>query len=470
VVAAPSLIVELTELVGQRNVLTDAADMAPFLTDWRKRFTGRAEAVVLPGTTRETAAVVQTCSRHGVAIVTQGGNTGLCGGATPAPEGCSIVLNTRRMNRIREVDLSNDTITVEAGCTLQAIRDAAHDAGRLFPLSLAAQGSCTIGGNLATNAGGTQVLRYGNTRELTLGLEVVLSSGDVWDGLRGLRKDNTGYDLKQVFIGSEGTLGVITAASLRLFALPRARLTALAGLGSVEAAIDLLNRMRAIAGPTLTAFELMSRESLQPVAPLLDLKRFPFEPLTPWTVLVEISDHEDEEHARTLMETGLDPGAGAPVIEAVLSRSLADTERLWRLRETIPEAQARAGGNVKHDISLPLSGVSDFLQETGARIAGCFDWAQILVFGHLGDGNLHYNVGCRAGVAPQVAFEHETELNEIVYDTVLRYRGSFSAEHGLGQLKRGAAARYKSAVELALMRSIKIALDPDGRMNPGKLL
>ncbi|TMH74783.1 MAG: FAD-binding oxidoreductase [Betaproteobacteria bacterium] len=465
-----SLIAQLSEAVGPRNVLTVAADVAPFCTDWRKRFTGRADAVVFPATTREAAAVVLACTRHAAAIVTQGGNTGLSGGATPAPDGHSVVLNTRRMNRIRDIDPDNDTITVEAGCTLQAVRDAAQHAGRLFPLSLAAQGSCTIGGNLATNAGGTQVLRYGNTRDLALGLEVVLPSGDVWDGLRALRKDNSGYDVKQVFIGSEGTLGVITAATLKLFALPRSRLTALAGLESVEAAIELLKRMRSAAGPTLTAFELMSRDSLNPVAPMLGLKQFPFEPLTPWTVLLEISDHEDESHARSLLEAGLDPASGAPVIDAVLSRSLAESERLWRLREAIPESQAQSGGNVKHDISLPLSRVSDFVQETGERLAREFDWAHPVVFGHLGDGNLHYNVGCRAGVSPQVAFEHEQALNEIVYEAVYECGGSISAEHGLGQLKRGAARRYKSAVELALMHAIKSALDPDGRMNPGKLL
>jgi FAD/FMN-containing dehydrogenase len=469
-VSTSSFIEQLTAAVGPRHVLTEPGDVAPFLTDWRQRFIGRAEAVVLPATTRETADVVVACARHGAAIVTQGGNTGLCGGATPTADGHSIVLSTRRMNRILEVDPENDTITAQAGCTLQAVRDAAQDAGRLFPLSLAAQGSCTIGGNLATNAGGTQVLRYGNTRELALGLEVVLPDGQVWNGLRGLRKDNSGYDLKQLFIGSEGTLGVITAATLKLFALPRSRLTALAGLETVEAAIVLLQRMRTVAGPTLTAFELMSRESLEPVARVLGFKRFPFEPLTPWVVLLELSDHEDEPHARSLLEAGLDPDGGAPVVDGVVARSLAESDQLWRLRETIPEAQARAGGNVKHDISLPLRHMADFVRDVSERLVARFEWARPAVFGHLGDGNLHYNVGCRAGVSPQTAFDHEQELNAIVYDAVAQYRGSFSAEHGLGQLKRDAAAHYKSAIELGLMRSVKLALDPDGRMNPGKLL
>jgi FAD/FMN-containing dehydrogenase len=469
-VSTSPLIRQLADAVGAHNVLTQPGDMALFLTDWRRRFTGRAEAVVFPATTAETAAVVTACARHGAAIVTQGGNTGLCGGATPAAHGTSVVLNTRRLNRIRELDPDNDTLTVEAGCTLQAVRDAAEGAGRLFPLSLAAQGSCSIGGNLATNAGGTQVLRYGNARELTLGLEVVLPDGAVWDGLRGLRKDNSGYDLKQAFIGSEGTLGVITAATLRLFPLPRARVTALAGVDSVESAIALLHRARAVAGSTLTAFELMSRDSLLPVAGVLGLRRFPFEPLAPWNVLLEVSDHEDEAHARSLLEVALDGSAGAPVIEAVLAGTLAESAHLWRLREAIPEAQARSGGNVKHDISLPLSRTGAFVRETGERIALRFGWAQVVVFGHLGDGNLHYNVGCRDGIAAQTAFDHEQDLNDIVYEAVHEHRGSFSAEHGLGQLKRGAAVRYKSAVELALMRSIKSAVDPDGRMNPGKLL
>jgi FAD/FMN-containing dehydrogenase len=353
------------------------------------------------------------------------------------------------MNRIRQIDVEDDTITVEAGCTLQAVRDAAESAGRLFPLSLAAQGSCTIGGNLATNAGGTQVLQFGNARELALGLEVVL---------------------KQTFVGSEGTLGVITAATLKLFARPRSRLTALAGLQSIEDAVALLKRMRSVAGPALTAFELMSQDSLHPVASMLGLKRFPMEPMAPWTALLEISDHQDESHARSLLEAGLDATAGAPVIDAVLARTLAESDHLWRLREAIPEAQVRAGGNVKHDISLPVSSIAAFVRETGARLTQEFDWAQPMVFGHLGDGNLHYNVGCRASIPAQTAFDHESALNEIVYEAVFRRGGSFSAEHGLGQLKLAAAARYKSAIERALMRSIKDALDPRGRMNPGKML
>ncbi len=464
------LVAELSDAAGALNVLTAPDAIAPYLTDWRKRYTGRADAVVFPVSADATAAVVRACARHAACIVPQGGNTGLCGGATPAAQGRAIVVNMQRMNRVREIDGANDTITVEAGCTLQAVRDAAQAAGRLFPLSLAAQGSCTIGGNLATNAGGTQVIQFGNTRELALGLEVVLPDGQIWNGLRGLRKDNSGYDLKHLFIGSEGTLGVITAATLKLFALPRARLTAWASLESMEAAVGLLNHMRSVAGPTLTAYEVMSRASLNGVAAALSLTRLPIEPAAAWTVLLEISDHESESHAQALLERGLDGAGGAPIVDAVLARSLAESDRLWRLRETIPEVQARAGGNLKHDISLPRSSIAAFVADVDKRLTHRFDWAQPLVFGHLGDGNLHYNVGCRDGVPARKAFEHETEVNRIVYDAVQRCGGSISAEHGLGQLKRAAAIRYKSPIELDLMRSIKAALDPHGRMNPGKML
>jgi len=468
-VTISTLIADLGCAVGATHVLTAAHDTAPFLTDWRKRFTGRAEAVVFPATAGETAAALRACARHGAAVVPQGGNTGLCGGATPDPQLRSVVLNTRRMNRVRELDTANDTITVEAGCTLQALRDAARAGSRLFPLSLASQGSCTIGGNLATNAGGTQVLQFGNTRDLALGLEVILPDGNIWDGLRALRKDNSGYDLKHVFIGSEGTLGVITAATLKLFALPRSRLTALATVQSLQAAISLLRRMRSLAGPTLTAFELMSRHCLEEAATFCGRKP-PIDPPAPWNVLAEVSDYQDEVHAHAVLEACLDAGSGAPVEEVVLARSLAQTDRLWQLREAIPEAQARAGGNVKHDVSLPLSNLPDFVRAADEAVLREFDWAQPVVFGHLGDGNLHYNVGCRAGIPAQRAFDHESEINQIVYDAVHRFGGSFSAEHGLGQLKRGMALHYKSTVEMELMRSIKKALDPTGRMNPGKLL
>jgi FAD/FMN-containing dehydrogenase len=466
------LLQQLRTAVGSANVLTEAADTAPYLTDWRKRYHGRAQAVVRPGSTAEVAAVVQACAAAGTPMVPQGGNTGLVGGGTPDERGNSVLLSLQRMNRIRALDPDNDTITVEAGCILQQVQQAARAADRLFPLSLAAEGSATIGGNLATNAGGTQVLRYGNARELTLGLEVVLPDGRVWDGLRGLRKDNTGYDLKQLFIGAEGTLGVITAATLRLHALPRVQRTALAALPSLQAATALLNQARAAASATLTAFEVMSDVCLRSVARELPQQRLPLAPDTaPWFALLELSDPDDEARASALLErllgAALEEGLA---VDAVIAQSLAEAQALWRLRESIPEAQAKAGGNVKHDIALPVSRVAEFVASTNAALAAQFPWIQPVVFGHLGDGNLHYNMQTKPGTPLATAFAHERAINEVVHPAVAARGGSISAEHGLGQLKRAENRRYKSEVELALMRSIKAALDPHGLMNPGKLL
>jgi FAD/FMN-containing dehydrogenase len=467
-----NLVDRLREIVGQAQVLTAAADTAPYLTDWRKRYTGQAQAVVRPGSTDEVAAIVRACVEAGTPIVPQGGNTGLVGGATPDPSGRAVLLSLARMNRVREVDTANDTITVEAGCILQAVQEAARARQKLFPLSLAAEGSATIGGNLSSNAGGTQVLRYGNARDLTLGLEVVLASGEVWPGLRGLRKDNTGYDLKQLFIGAEGTLGIITAATLKLYPLPRAQLTALAAVASLQAAVALLDRARAAAGSTLTGFELMSAECLRRVARELPHVRLPLAPeAAPWFALLELSDHEEEAHAADVLERLL--GAAfdaAEVAEAVIARSLAEARGLWQIRESIPEAQARAGGNVKHDIALPVSRIAGFVAATDAALQERFPWIQPVVFGHLGDGNLHYNMAVRAGTPVATAFAHEAQINRVVHDAVAAAGGSISAEHGLGQMKREEIRRYKPQVELQLMRAIKDALDPRGLMNPGKLL
>ncbi len=357
----------------------------------------------------------------------------------------------------------------------QRIGCLARDHGRLFPLSLAAEGTATIGGNLATNAGGTQVLRYGNARDLALGLEVVLPSGEVWSGLRGLRKDNTGYDLRHLFIGSEGTLGIITAATLKLFALPAATLTAFAALPSLPAALALLNRARAAAGPALTGFELMSDKCLQRLARELPQIRLPL-PVTagaphPWYALLELSDHESAAHAAALLEHLLAQALEAgEVVDAVVAQSLAEARTLWAIREAIPEAHARSGGNVKHDIALPVSSIPEFVARTDAELARRFPWIQPAVFGHLGDGNLHYNMGARDGTPIALAFDHEAQINRVVHDAVAAYGGSISAEHGLGQLKRDAIRAYKPAVELQLMRAIKAALDPLGLMNPGKVL
>jgi len=465
----------LRTLLGTDAVLDSAADLAPYLTDWRGRYTGSALAVALPRSTAEVALTLRWCAQHAVPVVAQGGNTGLVGGATPDTSGRALVLSTRRMRRIRSVDTANDTITAEAGCPLQEVQQAALAQERLFPLSLASQGSCTIGGNLATNAGGTQVLRYGNARELTLGMEVVLADGTVWNGLRGLRKDNTGYDLKQLFIGSEGTLGIITAATLKLFALPRARVVCLVACPDLAAAIALLHRARAAAGPALTAFEVISDDCWQLVrtqrAGAGAAGRALFAQPHPWLALLEWSEPEDAAHAQDQCERLCAASMAAGIAhDAILSRSLDDARSLWSLRESIPEAQARAGGNVKHDISLPLGSMAAFVAETGAALQALDTDLRPMVFGHLGDGNLHYNVGTQVGVPAAAAFSREAQINDIVYAAVARHGGSISAEHGLGQLRRELAQRTKSAEEMAMMRAIKQALDPDGRMNPGKLI
>jgi len=408
-------------------------------------------------------------------VVAQGGNTGLVGGATPDTSARALVLSTRRLRQVRHLDTANDTITVEAGCLLQDVQQAAQAHDRLFPLSLASQGSCTIGGNLATNAGGTQVLRYGNARDLALGLEVVLADGTVWDGLRGLRKDNTGYDLKQLFIGSEGTLGVITAATLKLFPLPRARIVCLLACSDLPATIALLNHARALAGPALTAFEVMSDACValvqsQQVA-TQPARRPLFAQRHPWLVLLEWSEPADAAHAQEQCEHLCAAAmASGNARDAIVSHSLADAHSLWQLRESIPEAQARRGGNVKHDISLPLGTMAAFVAEVEPYLTGLCGDLRTLVFGHLGDGNLHFNVGTREGTPASVAFDHEAPINDIVYAAVARHGGSVSAEHGLGQLRRELAQRTKPRVEIAMMRSVKQALDPLCLMNPGKLI
>ena len=457
--------------IGVSHVLTTPEDTAPYLTDWRRRFTGRAQAIVLPSTTGEVAAVVSACAEQRVPIVPQGGNTGLAGGATPDASGDAIVLSLKRLNRVREVDAINGTITVEAGCVLHDVQQAAHDAGRLFPLSLAAEGTATIGGNLSTNAGGTQVLRYGNARELALGLEVVLPSGEIWNGLRGLRKDNTGYDLRDLFIGAEGTLGVITAACLKTFPLPRAQVTALFALDSVPPALALLALAQSVTGPTLTAFEFFSVTCLQLVTRHFPDQRSPFERTHAQYVLLELSDHEDEQHAAALLQALAEQALDKQLIaDAVIAQSAAQSRSLWMLRELIPEAQRREGNNIKHDISVPISSIARFVDETDALLAQHLPGVRMVTFGHLGDGNLHYNVGAPAGMDDDRFFAHQSAIYECVHDQVTRFSGSISAEHGIGQLKRDENARYKSAVEMNLMRAIKRTLDPLNIMNPGKVL
>ncbi|HEY3536603.1 MAG TPA: FAD-binding oxidoreductase [Trinickia sp.] len=460
------------QAIGEAYVLTDPHDTAAYLTDWRRRYSGASCAVLRPGTTEEVAALVRLAASHRIALVPQGGNTGLAGGATPDTSGKQAVISLTRLTRVRAIDTQNDTITVEAGVILADVQARAREAGRLFSLSLAAEGSCTIGGNLSTNAGGTGVLRYGNARELCLGLEVVTPQGEIWNGLRGLRKDNTGYDLRDLYIGSEGTLGIITAAVMKLHPLPAAQVTALAAVASPDAALEFLSLARRTAGALLTGFELMSDFCLRLVGKHFPQLRYPFDASHPQTVLLELSDGESEAHARGLfeqmMETALDAGL---VEDAVVAENLTQSRAFWALREHIPLAQAEEGLNIKHDIAVPISRIGTFIAETDAAIAAAIPGARMVTFGHLGDGNLHYNVQApEGGDAKAFLARYQAAINRLVYDSVARHHGSISAEHGLGQLKVEEAAHYKSPVELSLMRAVKHALDPLGLMNPGKVL
>jgi FAD/FMN-containing dehydrogenase len=468
-----ALLQALTQAVGSAQVLSDG-DLSAWEVDWRKRYRGRALAVVRPASTAEVAAVLRACAAHGAAVVPQGGNTGLVGASVPDASGTQVLLSLARLHRIRAIDAANLTLTAEAGCVLQAVQEAAAAEGLLFPLSLAAEGSCTIGGNLATNAGGTQVLRYGNARNLCLGLEVVTPAGEVWDGLSGLRKDNTGYALRDLYIGSEGTLGVITAATLTLVPQPAARTTALATCADLDAATHLLQLAHARLGPGLTGFEVMGEFALALVARHFpQLRRpLPANPAAPWTVLLEQSDSEGEAHARALFEGLLEAALERGLIaDAALAESVAQSRAMWHLREAIPLAQAEEGPNVKHDIALPVSSVAAFVAATDAALLHAFPGVRLVDFGHLGDGNLHYNVQAPEGVsAADFLREHEHAVNTLVYDAVGRFGGSISAEHGVGALKRDELAARKSPVALGLMRALKAALDPDGRMNPGRVL
>ncbi|MGE4377914.1 MAG: FAD-binding oxidoreductase [Burkholderiaceae bacterium] len=467
------LLPTLRQLVGPAEVHTEG-DLSAWEQDWRRRARGKALAVVRPANTQEVAAVVRACAAAGAPIVPQGGNTGLSLGATPDASGREIVLSLTRLNAVRTVDAANLTLTAEAGCLLHAVQAAAAQAGLLFPLSLASEGSCTIGGNLATNAGGTQVLRYGNARELCLGLEVVTAQGEVWSGLRGLRKDNTGYDLRDLFIGSEGTLGIITAATLKLFPQPAAQLTAWAAVPSLAHAVALLGLARQHLDAGLTAFEAMGRFALQLVQQHLPQLRVPFAERAdaPWCVLLENSDSESAGHARArfeaLMEAALAQGC---ISDAVVAENLTQAQQLWQIRESIPLAQAKEGLNIKHDIAVPTSRIADFVAHTDALLTRELPGVRLVTFGHLGDGNLHYNVQAPVGSEAQAFLQaHEARVNALVYDAVAQFGGSFSAEHGVGALKVRQLQQYQSPVALGLMRTLKRALDPQNLLNPGRVL
>ena len=466
-----ALLHALKTAVGDAHVLT-AGDLGAWEHDWRKRPPGKALSVVRPGSTQVAAAVVRACAAAGTPIVPQGGNTGLVGGSTPDASGTQLVLSLARMNKVRGVDPANLTMTVDAGCVLQALQQAAEGPRLQLPLSLAAERSCTIGGTLATNAGGTQVLRYGNARELCLGLEVVTAQGEVWSGLSGLRKDNTGYDLRDLFIGSEGTLGIITAATLKLHPPPAAVLTAWAAVPSMDDAVSLLELARRHGGPGLTGFEVMGRFALQLVAHHFPQLRVPFLESAPYGVLLEISDHESEAHARQqferLLEAALEDGCA---VDAVVGETLAQAQHLWHIREAIPLAQAEEGLNIKHDISVAVSRIPAFCAETDTLLRTTIPGVRLVNFGHLGDGNLHYNVQAPEGAdARAFLAAHEEQVNTLVYDQVASHGGSISAEHGVGSIKIDKLPRYKSPVALDLMRAVKRALDPDNLLNPGRVV
>jgi FAD/FMN-containing dehydrogenase len=469
---SPEILDTLRSLVGAAHVLTEPASQQRYLSDWFGRQTGTALAVVRPGSTSEVAAIVRCCAQHGVPVVPQGGNTGLVGGALPDRSGRQLVLVLDRMRAIRDLDDVGKTITVEAGLELAHVHAAALSKGLEFPLSMGSEGSCTVGGMLSTNAGGTAVLRYGNARDLCLGLEVVTAQGRVWNGLGRLRKDNTGYDLRDLFIGAEGSLGVITAAVLKLMPLPRTRVSAMTLMGSPAEAVIFLKHAQDHLGSMLTAFELMSARCLQLVAQYFPQIQQPFELRSEsYAVLLELVDFESEQHAINMLEGLLEKALSTGLVQdAVIPQSLAQSDRFWELREHIPLAQVEDGQNIKHDVSLPISQIDRFMSEAEEAVARCCPGARVIAFGHLGDGNLHFNVAAPAGHDPRDFMGRKDEVQRIVHDLVHALGGSMSAEHGIGSMKTAELLRYKDPEAVALMRTIKTALDPMGIMNPGKVL
>ena len=466
------VIEQIRQAVGVQGILTAAADLEPYVVDWRGVYRVAAAAVVRPANTAEVAAVMKICAETGTPLVPQGGNTGMCGASVPNASGREIVLTLSRMSKIIDVDPLNNTLTAQAGCVLTNIRQAAADAGRLFPLSLGAEGSCQIGGNLSTNAGGVNVLRYGNTRDLALGLEVVLPDGRIWNGLRGLRKDNTGYDLKHLFIGAEGTLGIITAATLKLFPRPAANATAWMAVRDPEAALQLLALMRLHCNDRITAFELISRHSLELVWRHVPGTRDPMAAPSPWYVLTELADAGDEQTLRTDLERALEAALTEElVVDAVIAENRSQAQALWHMRESIPEGARQEPVMVyRHDIAVAVGRIPEFIREAQAALEKRFPGVRLICFGHLGDGNLHYNAYLPDRLRSDAAARNAHDVTSTVYDIVQQYGGSFSAEHGIGLSKVAELAHYKSAVELDLMRTVKRALDPQGLLNPGKVL
>jgi FAD/FMN-containing dehydrogenase len=465
------LLQQFAAIVGEANALRDQADIAPRLVENRGLYRGVSPMVLKPGSTQEVSAILKLATETRTAIVPQTGNTGLVGGQVPSSTGTELIVSLERMNRILDVDPVANVLVAEGGAILAEVQKAAENVGRLFPLSLGSEGSCRIGGNLATNAGGTAVLAYGNMRQLCLGLEVVLPTGEIWDGLRRLKKDNTGYDLRDLFIGAEGTLGIITGAVLKLFPQPVGHQVAFAGLSSPEDALRLFEKASNLCGTALTGFELMPRIGVEFTTRHIDGVRDPLSEPYPWYALIDISTSDSAETAETmvqaLLELGLETGL---VRDAVIASSVAQQKALWHMRESMSDAQKPEGGSIKHDVSVPVSSIPAFMEAAEKGVLAAMPGARICAFGHLGDGNIHYNISQPVGADKQAFLERWREINGIVHGIVLSMNGSISAEHGIGQLKRDELARIRPAIEIDLMRRIKRAFDPANIMNPGKVI
>ncbi len=467
----PHTLAELKETVGAGGWLEEPEDLAPYLTDFRRLYRGATPLVLLPRDTDQVARSLSICSRDGVAVVPCGGNTGYCGGATPDESGSQIVLSMRRMNRVRRVDAADHSMIIEAGATLAEAQTAAESADRLFPLSLGSEGTAQIGGNLSTNAGGTAVLRYGMMRDLVLGLEVVLADGRVLKALRNLRKDNTGYDVKSLFIGAEGTLGVITAACLKLFPRPADTATALVGTASPRAALALLGRLRTAAGDQISTFEIMPRIAVELTARYVPGVANPLDMGCEWYLLIELTSPNARAQLSALLAQELEQAAADGLVaDAMIAASIAQSQAMWKLRESVPEAQRRYGASLKHDVSVPVSAIPRLIEEGAALVRRLVPDGESIGYGHLGDGNLHFNVSQRPGTDAEAFLRRGRDLEPAVFDLVESLGGSISAEHGIGRLKAAELAHRTDPVELAVMHSLKRALDPQGILNPGKTL